>query len=162
MQSTQSFPLLPSPLWPRVVALDRVLSMGQIEQTVCKLMLNCDCYIAILETIWLCAKSALACLRMLSTKWVYKALNDLQWLICHKTKPNHRIALCFHSITYARRGKLKFSWFVIIFFIKTCFSIYITHSPVNFTWSALHNCQKFDDRPLFNPRTLCLICYQFE
>ena len=31
MQSTFSLPLLPGPLWPGVVALDRVLSMGQIE-----------------------------------------------------------------------------------------------------------------------------------
>ena len=31
MQSTSSLPLLPSPLWPRVVAPDRVLSMAQIE-----------------------------------------------------------------------------------------------------------------------------------
>ena len=29
--STLSFPLLPGPLWPGVVAPDRVLSMGQIE-----------------------------------------------------------------------------------------------------------------------------------
>ena len=32
MQSTPSLPLLPGPLWPGVVALDRFLSMGQIEQ----------------------------------------------------------------------------------------------------------------------------------
>ena len=31
MQSTPSSPLLSGPLWPRVVAPDRVLSMGQIE-----------------------------------------------------------------------------------------------------------------------------------
>ena len=31
MQSTPSFPSLPGPLWPGVVAPDRVLSMGQIE-----------------------------------------------------------------------------------------------------------------------------------
>ena len=31
MQSTLSLPLLPSPFWPRVVAPERVLSMGQIE-----------------------------------------------------------------------------------------------------------------------------------
>ena len=32
MQSTHSLPLLPGLLWPRVVAPDRILSMGQIEQ----------------------------------------------------------------------------------------------------------------------------------
>ncbi len=31
MWSTPSLPLLPDPLWPREVAPDRVLSMGQIE-----------------------------------------------------------------------------------------------------------------------------------
>ena len=31
MQNTPLLPLFPGPLWPRVVALDRVLSMGQIE-----------------------------------------------------------------------------------------------------------------------------------
>ena len=40
MQSTFSLPSLPGPLWPGVVATDRILSMGQIELflhlTVCK------------------------------------------------------------------------------------------------------------------------------
>ena len=31
MQCTPSLPSLPGPLWPGVVAPDRVLSMGQIE-----------------------------------------------------------------------------------------------------------------------------------
>ena len=31
MQSTSSLPSLPGPLWPVVLAPDRVLSMGQIE-----------------------------------------------------------------------------------------------------------------------------------
>ena len=49
MWSTPSLPSLPGPLWPRVLAFDRVLSMGQIELfdilTECKQMayakLNC-------------------------------------------------------------------------------------------------------------------------
>ena len=48
--STPSFPLLPSPLRSRVIVPDRVLSTGQIEQTMCPnewLMLNSHCYIAI-------------------------------------------------------------------------------------------------------------------
>ena len=40
MQSVSLLPLPPGPLWRRVVAPDRVLSMGQIEQN-CVLMLNC-------------------------------------------------------------------------------------------------------------------------
>ena len=39
MWSTLSLPSLPGPLWPGVVALDRVLSLGQIELN-CELMLN--------------------------------------------------------------------------------------------------------------------------
>ena len=39
LQSTPSLPLLPSPLWPVVVAPDKVLSMGQIELN-CVLMTN--------------------------------------------------------------------------------------------------------------------------
>ena len=39
MWSTPSFPLLPDPLWHRVVAPDKVLSMGQIELN-CVHMLN--------------------------------------------------------------------------------------------------------------------------
>ena len=31
MQSTPLLPSLPDPLWPRIVAPDRVLSMSQIE-----------------------------------------------------------------------------------------------------------------------------------
>ena len=39
MRSTLSFPSLPGPLWPSMVALDRVLSMDQIELN-CVLTLN--------------------------------------------------------------------------------------------------------------------------
>ena len=39
MQSTPSSSLLHGPLWPKVVALDRVLTMGQIKLN-CVLMLN--------------------------------------------------------------------------------------------------------------------------
>ena len=38
MWSTPSLLLLPRPLWPKVVAPDRVLFVGQIEQTVYKQM----------------------------------------------------------------------------------------------------------------------------
>ena len=52
--STPLLPLLPEPHWLGVVAPDRVLSIDQIEQSMCVnelLMLKYDCYIAILETI---------------------------------------------------------------------------------------------------------------
>ena len=39
MWSTSSLPLLPDPLWPGVVAPDRILSMGQIELN-CAFKLN--------------------------------------------------------------------------------------------------------------------------
>ena len=32
MQNTSSWPSLPGPLWPRIVAPDRVLFMGQIKK----------------------------------------------------------------------------------------------------------------------------------
>ena len=38
MWSTPSLPLLPGPLWPGVVAPNRVLSIGQIEQNMCEQM----------------------------------------------------------------------------------------------------------------------------
>ena len=75
MCSTPSLPLLPGPLWPRGITPHGVLSMSQIEQTMCAnkwLMLNCDCYLAILETICV-QKRAQTCWRMLSTKCVYKS-----------------------------------------------------------------------------------------
>ena len=42
----------------------------------------------------------------------------------------------------------KFSSFVNIVLTKTCYSVYITHSSVNFTWVAHLDQQIFDDRPL--------------
>ena len=39
MQSTSSLPSLPGPLWPEVVASDKVLFMGQIKLN-CVLILN--------------------------------------------------------------------------------------------------------------------------
>ena len=51
---------VPGLLWSGVVAADRVLSLGQIEQTACN-PFNC------------LQKRAQACLRMLSTKCVYKS-----------------------------------------------------------------------------------------
>ena len=65
-------------------------------------MLNCNCYIAIFGSISL-SYLAQACLQLLSTKYLtnhiyliymYKedlALNNLQWLIWHKTQPNQII-----------------------------------------------------------------------
>ena len=52
-------PLLPGPLWPGVVAPDRVLSMGQIEQTMCKQMsLTCDLYNKTWNHLPVCKKSS--------------------------------------------------------------------------------------------------------
>ena len=58
----------------KVVSPDRVLSMGQIEQTTCAnicLLLHCDCYIAILRPFNCVQKRAQAHLNVLSTKCVY-------------------------------------------------------------------------------------------
>ena len=56
-------------------------------------MLNCDCNTWNHLTV---EKRAQAHLKMLSTNHLYKevlALNNLQWLICYKTKPNIFIEL---------------------------------------------------------------------
>ena len=109
MGSSPSLLLFPGSHWPRVVTPDRVLSMGQIEQNMCAnkwLMLNCVCYIPLLETIWSCAKRSsgsfknVICQTCLQIIYIYIyiyiiylhkhdwALNNLQWLIWHKTQPN--------------------------------------------------------------------------
>ena len=45
MQSIASLPLLPGPLCPGVVALDRVLFMHPIEQTECKQMTDVELWL---------------------------------------------------------------------------------------------------------------------
>ena len=62
MQSTSLLPSLPGPLWPGLVAPDRVLSMGQIEIN-CVLMLN---WIAHNRTV------------LISTQCTYAKLNCLK------------------------------------------------------------------------------------
>ena len=101
MQSTPSLPLLPGPLWPRMVAPDRVLSMGQTEQTVCKQMTDAKSWLLYSNTwnhLTVCksSDSFKNSINKLSLQVIYLihmykqdlALNNLQWLICHKTKPN--------------------------------------------------------------------------
>ena len=43
---------------------------------------------------------------------------------------------------------------LLTFFTKTCFSVHIPYSSVNFTSFALLSQQKFNDRPLFKPGAL--------
>ena len=75
-------------------------------------MLNCYCYIAILETICVQKKWVQSHLKLLSTKYVYKsyliymykldlALNNLQRLICHKTQPNQTVmGFMWHKVSF--------------------------------------------------------------
>ena len=77
MWSTPLLPLLPGPLWPGMVATDRVLSMCQIEQTVCKQVTDVKLW-PLYSNTWnhftVCKKKQTqARLRMLSTKCVYKS-----------------------------------------------------------------------------------------
>ena len=58
MQSTLLIQLLPDPLWPRVEALDRVLSMGQIELN-CVFMLNGTVWNRTIFTFKLCTYAKL-------------------------------------------------------------------------------------------------------
>ena len=77
MQSTPSFPLLPGSLWLRVVALDRVLSMGQIELNHI-LMLN---WIAWNRTVLIFKKHTYAKLHCL--KW--NCFWMLNWIVQNRT-----------------------------------------------------------------------------
>ena len=76
MWSTPSLLSLSGPLWPGVVAPNRVLSMCQIEQTVCKQMTDINLWLSY-SNIWnhvtVCKKKSQARLRMLSTKCVYES-----------------------------------------------------------------------------------------
>ena len=71
--STPSFPSLPGPLCPRVVVPDRVISMDKIE-VYFVLLLN---WIVWNRTVYM-SKNGFG-------------INDLQWLMCHKAKPNQII-----------------------------------------------------------------------
>ena len=62
MRSTPSLPALPGPLWLRVVATDRVLSMGQVELT-CVLMLNWIAWNRTVLTFKLCTHAEMNCLK---------------------------------------------------------------------------------------------------
>ena len=87
-------------------------------------MLNCYCYIAKFETICVLKRAQARLTMLLSTKCVYKsyiyliymykedlALNNLQWLICHKTKPNHGFIASSPAMGN-REGKLRSLAFV--------------------------------------------------
>ena len=75
-------------------------------------MLNCDCYITIFETIYLCAEKISGsfknivykmCLQIIYLIYVYKenlALNNLQWLIYHKTNPTKYEYTCLNRICH--------------------------------------------------------------
>ena len=83
MQSTPSLPSLPGPLWSGAVSPHSVLSMGQIE-------LNC-----VLIQNWIARNGTVFDTEtVLMLKWIvwnrtaYLALNNLQWLIYHKTQTN--------------------------------------------------------------------------
>ena len=115
MQSTPSLLSLPGPYWPGVVTPDRVLSMTQIELCTNKwLILN---WIVNDRTVtsFNCVPTNGCLIELLvihSNTWNYLswfmftnniyliymnklnvALNNLQWLICHKTKPNQTRAV---------------------------------------------------------------------
>ena len=102
--STPLFLLFPGPLWLGGVPPDRALSIGQIEQTMCANKWLMLIFGLLYSNTWnhltVCKKKTLVNLRMSSKNvfinyiyliYVYKqdlALNNLQWLICHKTQPN--------------------------------------------------------------------------
>ena len=65
--------MFPGTLWPGLVAPDRILYIGQIEQTMCAnkwLMVNCDSYIVVHETV---CKKELSTFKDVIYKSVYKS-----------------------------------------------------------------------------------------
>ena len=69
MQSIPSLPLLPGPLWPRVVVPDRVLSIGQIEVN-CILMLNWIVWIKTVLILKLCGQNQIVWIRTVWLNWI--------------------------------------------------------------------------------------------
>ena len=96
MQELWGMPSLPGPLWPRVVAPDRVLSMGQIELNYV-LMQN---WIVWNRTVYMYKNqlgkpNQIYTLALIAYNGWYTikpnqhfGINNLQWLIYHQTKPN--------------------------------------------------------------------------
>ena len=90
---TPSLPMLPDPLWLGVASPDRVLSMGQIELNRV-LMLNWIVWRELFLHLTVCKQKTVLMLNWIiwnGTVYMYKngfCLNNLQLLICHKTKPN--------------------------------------------------------------------------
>ena len=78
----------------------------------------------------------------------------LYWLLHPKHFLYRRKSVSTPLTTHTHSGKPMFSPFVNILLIKKCFSIYIIHSSVNFTWFTLLSHQKFDKRALFKPGKL--------
>ena len=77
MPSSPSLQLFSGPLWPEVVAPDRVLAMGEIGIN-CVLMINYIVY----KELFIFIKIDLA-------------LNNIHCLMCPKTKPNQTKLLTF-------------------------------------------------------------------
>ena len=64
--------------------------------------------------------------------------------------------------TKTRSGKPMFSSFASICLTQICFSVRITNSSLNFTCFALFRHEIFDDKPLFKPGALFMICHHFK
>ena len=77
MWSTPSLPLLPGPLWPGLVAPDRVLSVGQIKLN-CILMLNWIAWNRTVLTFKLHAYAKMNCF-----KW--NCFCMLNWIVWNRT-----------------------------------------------------------------------------
>ena len=133
MQGTLSLPSLSDQLCPRVEAPDSVLSMGQIELN-CVLMLNWIIWngtVFDIETMYLCLTELFEIELIICIK-IDLALNNLQWLMCYKTKPNQTN----YQIKSKVNASTKTSWsvfrsdyhimyyiyhyFIILLYVKSC------------------------------------------
>ena len=80
--------------------------------------------------------------------------NVLYWLLCLEFFLYQKVDVFpLHGLFFQLRLIVS-NPCLTIFWTLTCFSIHITHSSVNFTWFALLNHQKFDDRLMFKSETL--------
>ena len=91
MWSTSLLPSLPCPLWPGMVAPDKVLSMSQIELN-SVLMLKWIVWNRTVLTFKLCTYVKLFEIKLFICIKMDLASNNLQCLLYHKTKPNQTLS----------------------------------------------------------------------
>ena len=123
MRSTPSVPSLPGPLWPGVVAPDRdpIYESNRTKQSTYA-KLNClghwNCILMLNRIIWN------------RTVYMYKngfGSNNLQRLMCYKTKPNQTKLRLF----YAKKFEYHIHYTFISIFLCSCFLRFLFSTQSN-------------------------------